>query len=85
MPRIIIKKQAAKALAKLPRRLAVRVRDAIRRIADKDVSGLDIRSLGGTNGLYRLRVGRWRLIYTWSEGQLTLLILKLKPRGDAYK
>lgn len=85
MPRIIIKKQAAKALAKLSGRLASRIRDAIGRIANQDVSGLDIKSLGGTNGLYRLRVGIWRLIYTWSEGQLTLLILKLKPRGDAYK
>jgi len=58
---------------------------AIHRLSTGDTAHLDIKRLSGPDGLYRVRLGAWRLIIQWMDNRLTLLVLKLKPRGDAYK
>lgn len=42
----------------------------------------NVRRLKGSENLFRLRVGDWRVIYT--EDLLVLLVLKVSPRGSAY-
>ena len=44
----------------------------------------DIKPLQGYAGYYRLRVGGWRIIFTYPDND-TLLIAKIAPRGGAYK
>ncbi len=34
---------------------------------------------------YRMRVGDWRVIYSLRDDVLTIEVLKIKPRGDAYQ
>jgi mRNA interferase RelE/StbE len=44
----------------------------------------DVKRLkGGLEGLFRIRVGEWRVFFSKEEGQL-LLIRAVRPRGDAY-
>jgi mRNA interferase RelE/StbE len=44
----------------------------------------DIKKLRGHNELYRLRIGDWRIIFSYINEE-TVLIERISPRGDAYK
>lgn len=44
----------------------------------------DIKPLKGSNGHYRLRVGDWRIIFSFPK-QDVVLIEKIAPRGEVYK
>lgn len=53
----------------------------------KAVEGLpkgDIKPLSGSKGLYRLRVGDWRVVFSYPE-ENAVLIEKIALRGDVYK
>jgi len=49
-----------------------------------DNGTLDIKVLKGREG-FRLRVGRYRVLYTRNDERLIIEIVKIRPRGDAYK
>ncbi len=54
---------------------------AVERVANGDVS--QVRKLSGLESLYRIRVGRWRVIYhRASRGPIT--IEEIVQRKDAY-
>ena len=85
MGRVIYKKAAIKALEKMPQPMRQRFLVAFRRIASGEKEGLDIRKLEGRDG-YRLRIGQYRGLYRIDEnGECVVVVLKIKPRGDAYK
>ena len=44
----------------------------------------DIKPLKGISGTYRLRVGDWRILFSYPEDD-AILIEKIGPRGDVYK
>jgi len=49
----------------------------------KNKTNIDIQTLKGVDGGFRLRQGDWRALMT-IEGE-TLRVIAIKPRGDAYK
>ena len=74
---------AAKALQRMDRATAKRVRDKIRQLAtDPESLANNLKALKGAKGLMRLRVGDWRVIFT--EGLLILHVVKIRPRSSAY-
>ena len=82
---ILIRRQAQKKLQSLGRDERVRIAEKIHQLgANPDDSGLDVKALAGS-GLYRLRVGDWRIIYDRQDALRIIAIEKIKPRGDAYK
>jgi mRNA interferase RelE/StbE len=44
----------------------------------------DIKPLKGVQNSFRLRVGDWRILFSW-ENDGTMFVEKIAPRGDAYK
>ena len=44
-----------------------------------------IRKLTGADDVYRLRVGRYRVLYTVEAGRLVVLVLKVGHRKDVYR
>ena len=47
---------------------------------------LDIKPMQGAGeGVYRLRVGQYRLIYKIHEGELVIFLMTAGSRGDVYK
>ncbi|GAB4504972.1 MAG: type II toxin-antitoxin system RelE/ParE family toxin [Anaerolineales bacterium] len=85
MHRIIFKKEAAKALNKLPRNVAKMIREKLDAIAaDPYAEHPNVKKLQGRDG-YRLRVGNWRIIYEIQKEQLVILVLKAAPRGEVYR
>jgi len=82
---LVIHKDAAKALKRLDRPTRYRIAESIRALGDNpDDPALDIKALEG-QGHFRLRVGSWRIIFDRQDSVRVIAILKIKPRGDAYK
>ena len=80
---IVIEKLAEKFIVKLPKPEKERVLKAIYRLPE----GNDIKELQGkkNKGLFRLRIGDYRIIYTVDNGKLTVLVIDAGNRGDIYK
>lgn len=79
-------KQATKAIRKLPSDVAVFVKNAIEGLAENPPKG-DIKTMQGySDGRKRLRVGKYRVIYTYlNDGELFVWIIDVGSRGDIYK
>jgi mRNA interferase RelE/StbE len=74
---------ASRMLKRIDRRTARRIHEKIDQLAvDPAALTNNVSALKGESGLLRLRVGRWRVIYSEEEG--VLLVLKIAPRGSAY-
>lgn len=74
-----LSKKAVKVLELLDKKTQERIWEAIRKVPEGD-----IKRLVGDNGAYRLRVGGWRILFSYPEENL-ILVEKIAPRGDAYK
>lgn len=80
---IIIEKLAEKFIVKLSKPEKERVLKAIYRLPE----GNDIKQMRGkkSKGMYRLRVGDYRIIYTVDNGRLIVCVVDAGNRGDIYK
>lgn len=75
-------REALKALSRMDRRTAVRIVGKVEQLAaDPDALANNVTALKGGEGLMRLRVGNWRVIY---HDGVVLQILRIAPRGSAY-
>jgi mRNA interferase RelE/StbE len=82
---ILFTKQAYKALRRISRSVAQRIREKIELLAvDPYAPNPNVRKLTGRLG-YRLRVGDWRIIYEIRKEELIILVLKIAPRGEVYR
>lgn len=80
---IAYSRTAMKALTRMPRPWAERIRDKVRAYAaDPAALANNVKRLKGQAGLVRLRVGDWRIIMR--EGSV-LQVLHVTSRGSAYK
>ena len=80
--KIVIEKPAEKFIVKLPRPDKERILKAIYRLPDEG----DIKALKGqkSRGMYRLRIGDYRIIYTVDSGQLIVCVIDAGNRGQIY-
>ena len=85
MYRVVYKKAAIKAMAKMPKGIRSKMIDTLELIAEdpKAYQG-DWKHLSGSP-YWRLRVGGYRAICDLQENQLVLLVVNAGPRGDVYK
>jgi len=44
----------------------------------------DVKALQGARGLFRLRVGGWRIVFS-HPAQDSILVERIAPRGEIYK
>lgn len=81
--RVRIKESAAKSLKKLPEPDRLRLLQAIDRLAVEPHAGGVLK--GEFAGLRRLRVGRFRIIYEVVSGEMTILVVRVAHRREAYR
>jgi mRNA interferase RelE/StbE len=82
---IVFKKEAARSLSKLPRKVAKTIRQKLEAVAANPYAeNPNAKKLQGREG-YRLRVGDWRVLYEIQNDQLVILVLKVAPRGEVYR
>jgi mRNA interferase RelE/StbE len=72
-------KQAVKSLERMDAPTKHRIRQGIDGIPKGD-----IKRLQGHTELYRLRVGDWRIVFSYPD-KGTVLIERISPRGEVYK
>lgn len=70
-------------IARQNRRTAQRIVDAVNRLAEHNLG--DVRKQAGTVDEYRLRVGDWRVLFTFEDNGQTLLVSRVLNRRDAYR
>ncbi len=78
------KRQAEKTLDALDPVIRRRIVIAIGNLANNPHTAANIKPLQGQQN-FRLRVGDWRVIYTLENEILTILIIRIAHRGDAYR
>jgi mRNA interferase RelE/StbE len=81
---IEIGRTAEKQLRKLPRRDQRRVAKAMLELADDPVPK-GARKLSGYGDVFRISVGRYRILYSVSGKTLIIIILKIGHRKDVYR
>ena len=79
-----ISRSAEKQLRSLPRADQVRVARKMLALAD-DPFPRGVRKLSGYDDVFRVRSGRYRILYSVSERTLVVAVLKVGHRGDAYR
>jgi mRNA interferase RelE/StbE len=80
--RIVIKKSAAKEIEALPQKDRLRVIERIRALAeDPRPSGCKKLS---KQEKYRVRQGRYRILYQIEDGELLVIVVRVAHRKDVY-
>jgi len=78
-------RNAAKAYQRLPKAVKQRIDEAIETLRTNPFYGKDICKLSGKlEGLYRLRVGGYRVIYRILEEQRLVIVEAVGTRGEVY-
>lgn len=80
---IEIKRSALKEIGSLPHTARERVDKAIAALADNPLPP-GVKKLRGTNDLYRVRIGSYRIVYQIDGNRIVVVILRVKDRKDAY-
>ena len=81
---IEISRTAEKQLRRLPRADRIRVVRTMRALAD-DPFPRGSRRLSGYDDVFRVRTGRYRILYSVSERRLVIVVLKVGHRRDVYR
>jgi mRNA interferase RelE/StbE len=74
---------ALRQAERLDQRTRERIETALERLATSGHG--DVRPLQGRPQQWRLRVGDWRLIFTYDDETTAIVILAVFPRGRAYR
>jgi len=77
--KIVYSKQAVKSIASMDSATKQRIRVAIEAFPNGDIIPLK-----GTDSLFRLRVGTWRVVFSYLD-RCTIAIERISTRGDAYR
>ena len=81
---IVVTPSAARELGKLPHEIQKRIVKTIDDLAENPrPSGT--KALSGEDGILRIRVGDYRVLYTVQDGALIVLVVKIGNRRDVYR
>jgi mRNA interferase RelE/StbE len=77
---------AQRQLRAISRLDAMRILTALTALGDDPYrEDADVKKLTGPSGLYRLRVGSYRVAYQINDGELVILVVKVGDRRDVYR
>ncbi|MFJ3932961.1 MULTISPECIES: type II toxin-antitoxin system RelE/ParE family toxin [unclassified Streptomyces] len=77
---------AQRQLRTISRPDAMRILTALTTLGDDPYrQDADVRKLAGPSGLYRLRVGSYRIAYQVNDGELVVLVVTVGHRRDVYR
>lgn len=77
--RIKYEKKSLKYLSRLDKNTQVRI---IRAINELPLG--DVKKLQGNTENYRLRIGKYRIIFSKDDESLIILVIEIGPRGEIY-
>ncbi len=83
MYRVILTKRARKGLEKAPEHIRKKSIEALDALQESfaPVKLFDVKRLKGYEGVFRIRIGDWRMIYEFHKREATIVVLEIGPRG----
>jgi len=78
--KIVIDKKALKFISKQPQSEKNRIFETIKNLPLGDVI-----KMSGKLNLYRVRIGKYRIIYTLNNDEYIINVIETGNRGDIYK
>lgn len=82
--RLLFKQSVAKDLRELPRQDLERILERIEALAE-DPRPPGCEKLSAQGDRYRVRQGRYRIIYSIEDGTLTVMVVNVGHRRDVYR
>ena len=83
MLQIAYSKVALRTLSRMPTNVSALIRSKIEQYAsDPPAQANSVKALKGEPGVFRLRVGDWRVLFT--EDGVVLAVIRVVPRSSAY-
>ena len=83
MHRVEFSRRAKKALDALPRAVGNRIAIAVVALGSEPRRNSE--KLTGAEGLYRIRIGDYRVIYEVNDGERLVVVVKIAKRAEAYR
>jgi mRNA interferase RelE/StbE len=81
---IILQPSAEKSLDRVPRKDRMRIVEALEDLRNES-QPKGCKKLKGEENLWRIRVGKYRVVYAIREKELVLLVVRVAHRKDAYR
>ncbi len=78
------KRSACKDLRKLPKTAIHNIVQAVEQLAERPYP-VGVKKLAGADHTYRLRVGKYRVIYSIFSRTLVIEIIRVRHRKDVYR
>lgn len=75
---------AVKDLKALPKAILKKIDARIASLANNPQPG-DVKKLQGSDDLYRIRVGDYRIVYTIEDGKLIIVVVRIGHRKEIYR
>jgi mRNA interferase RelE/StbE len=75
---------AEKQIKALPKREQTKIIKRVYKLADNPLPQ-GVKKLKGVDSLYRIRQGDWRIVYTIEDKKLSILVVKVGHRREAYR
>lgn len=82
---VVIEDRAAQELADLPRQDQRRVLRKIEGLVENPMPPGCVAMHGASKGMFRIRIGDYRVIYNVIRNKLTVLVVKVGHRRDVYR
>jgi mRNA interferase RelE/StbE len=83
---VVFKKSALKELQTLPDRMQRKVLDAVQLLTLNPYTELlQIKKMKGADGLYRIRIQNYRVIYLIENQVIKITVIKIGHRKDVYE
>ena len=82
--KIVWKRSAKKELKRLDKQIIIRILQAVGSLAEDPLRS-GSKKLIGSDSIYRIRVGDYRIIYDIKSSVLTVEIIKVGHRGQVYR
>ena len=82
--KILWKKSAVKELKRVDKQFIPRIISTVESLSNNPLP-VGVKKLSGTDIIYRIRIGDYRLIYSLYEKELIIEIVKVGHRKDVYK
>lgn len=76
---------AQKDIEKLPKKIAVRIRQSIEQLSQQPRPDKVKKMKGAQSNLYRIRVGDYRILYEIHDKKLIIIVVAAAHRRDVYK
>jgi mRNA interferase RelE/StbE len=84
MWRLELSREATKAMLRMPRDQALRIRARLNDLVRDPYTVPNVKKLTEQPG-FRLRVGDWRVVYLLDQDRIVIQVIRIAQRGEVYR